>query len=406
MLASFPPVLAGTGSSGTAFTGNDTGTNDVVFTAGSGDSAWRFDVDTATFKPDEYIVTADAIVQEATGTALFNVVERSSANAGSARPAQGSLSRPAGSGYYITIDPIGNRYVGEKFAITGRTNLPEDAEMLVQVYSSSFKPTQKAQSGEFSGASGTVRASGEPAAVAALAPPRKDAGIVGTDAKIIRTGSVTLEVVDVAAAVESFQGLVAAQGGYLSSSTIQAAGSRHTGTVVLRIPQARFETTLSGVKSAGTVQYVSTQGEDVTEEYVDLQAQKKSYQVQLAQYYVLMKKAVNIADILAIQQQIDRVQTELDRLEGRLKYLDSRIELSTITISLQEPEPVHTEPGHNFVSAINRGIEGLFGLIDAIIITVITSLPFIVLAGLGLCIYQWRKGKRPVPVVPGPEELK
>jgi PGF-CTERM protein len=57
----------------------------------------------------------------------------------------------------ITIDPVGDRHVGDKFTITAQTNLAVDDEILVQVYSSSFKPTQKSQSGEFSGATGTVK---------------------------------------------------------------------------------------------------------------------------------------------------------------------------------------------------------------------------------------------------------
>ena len=57
----------------------------------------------------------------------------------------------------ITIVPIGDKHVGDKFTITAVTNLAVDDEILVQVYSSSFKPTQKSQSGEFSGATGTVR---------------------------------------------------------------------------------------------------------------------------------------------------------------------------------------------------------------------------------------------------------
>jgi PGF-CTERM protein len=57
----------------------------------------------------------------------------------------------------IAIDPIGDRHVGDKFTITALTNLAVDDEILVQVYSSSFKPTQKSQSGEFSGATGTVK---------------------------------------------------------------------------------------------------------------------------------------------------------------------------------------------------------------------------------------------------------
>jgi hypothetical protein len=425
--ACFPPVLAGTGSSVTGtdnrytvsagypvpilaevlssatddepdpdLTGaGDAGVPDLISPSGTGDRTWHFAVDTATFKPDEYIVTASAVIEEATGTALFNVVERSSANVNRAPEVQGTSSRPVTPGYYITINPIGDRYVGEKFTITGRTNLPEGAEMLVQVYSSSFKPMQKSQSGEFSGTTGTVRASDSSPAVAALSLLKKDAGVIGADTKIIKTGSVTLEVSDVAGTAGSIEALAVAQGGYLSSSTIQASGSRHTGTVVIRVPQARFGTTLAGVKSAGTVLFVSTQGEDVTEEYIDLNAQKKSYEVQLAQYYVLMKKATKISDIIAIQQQIDRIQTELDRLEGRLKYLDSKIDLSTITITIREPEPVHAETGHSFVSAINRGIEGLFGVIDAIIITTITFLPVLLLAGIGFILYRRRKGKQP-----------
>jgi PGF-CTERM protein len=57
----------------------------------------------------------------------------------------------------ITVDAIGDRHVGDKFTITAKTNLAVDDEVLVQVYSSSFKPTQKSQSGEFSGATGTIK---------------------------------------------------------------------------------------------------------------------------------------------------------------------------------------------------------------------------------------------------------
>jgi len=57
----------------------------------------------------------------------------------------------------IKIDPIGDRHVGDKFSITAQTNLAVDDEVLFEVYSSSFKPTQKSQSGEFSGATGTQK---------------------------------------------------------------------------------------------------------------------------------------------------------------------------------------------------------------------------------------------------------
>jgi hypothetical protein len=233
------------------------------------------------------------------------------------------------------------------------------------------------------------------APVPASTPADSGSGTLTPDTKIIKTAILTIEVDDVPGSVEFLKNLATQKGGYLSSTNVQKNyNNRLTGTVIIRIPAKEFETTLTGVQAIGTVKSVSTQGQDVTEEYVDLQAQKNSYQNQLAQYNEIMKKAVNVEDVITVQQQIDRVQTELNRLEGRLKYLDSRIDLSTITVNLQEPEPVGGETGHNFVSTINEGIAGFFGMIDAIIILVFTLLPLILLGGAGYAIYRWRKGRK------------
>jgi len=225
-----------------------------------------------------------------------------------------------------------------------------------------------------------------------------------TDTKIIRTASLTLEVPDVTGAAETLKGLVTAKGGYVSSTSIQkTSGNRLYGTVVLRVPASAFDDTLAGVKGIGTVRSVSAESDDVTEEYVDLVAQKTSYQNQLAQYNAIMKKAEKVDDVITVQQQIDRVQNQLDRLEGRLKYLNSRIDLSTISVNLQEPEPVGGETGHNFVSTVNEGIAGFIGMIDALIIILFTILPLIIIGGAAYGIYRWKKGKKPAAV---PAETK
>jgi hypothetical protein len=236
-------------------------------------------------------------------------------------------------------------------------------------------------------------APGAPVPVPTIAPTAGSGTV--TDTKIIKTAYITIEVKDVTGSVDTLRNLVTAKGGYLSSSSVsEGYNNRLSGTVVLRIPQAEFDNTLAGVKAIGIVKSVSTQGEDVTEEYVDIQAQKTSYQNQLAQYNEIMKKAVKVSDVIEIQQQIDRVQTELNRLEGRLKYLNSRIDMSTITVSLQEPEPVGGETGYNFVNTINEGIAGFFGMIDFIIILLFTLLPLLILGAIGYGIYRWRKGNQ------------
>ncbi len=70
------------------------------------------------------------------------------------------------------------------------------------------------------------------------------------------------------------------------------------------------------------------------------QAQRTALANQLAQYNRIMEMAENVSEILEVQTQIERVQVELDRINGRLKYLDNRVDYATITVTLQEPEPV------------------------------------------------------------------
>ena len=205
----------------------------------------------------------------------------------------------------------------------------------------------------------------------------------GVETKIIKTGFITIEVKDVTGSVDALKSLVIAKGGYLSSSRIsEGYNKRLTGTVVLRIPQAEFDNTLAGVKAIGIVRSVSTQGEDVTEEYVDLEAQKISYQNQLAQYNAIMKKAINVSDVIEIQQQIDRVQTRLNQLEGRMRYLNSRLDLATITVTLEEPEPVGGDTGINFIATINEAIDGFIGSVKAIIVVFAVLLPWIIILGI------------------------
>jgi hypothetical protein len=215
------------------------------------------------------------------------------------------------------------------------------------------------------------------------------------DQKLIYTGQVNLEVTDVPSSVESLKALAAAKGGYFASSTFSTQyNDRRIATVVLRVPAKEFESVLAGVKEIGTVNSLTTNGEDVTAEYVDLLAQKASYQNQIAQYNEIMKKSEKVEDIIKVQEQIDRVQTSLDRLEGRIRYLNNRIDLSTITVNLEEKEPVGGQQGHSFIRTINEGISGLVGMIDFLIVALLTLLPLIIVGAAGYGVYRYYQSKK------------
>jgi inhibitor of cysteine peptidase len=162
-------------------TGTETGTGIVAIQVPvttpdrtiSGGRSWQYNVDTAGFRPDEYIVKVTAITHDVTATALFNIL---SSPEGGVIPMQGTpgFQYPqTGEGeFFIMINPVGDHYVGERFAITGTTNLPAgDDEMLIEVVSSSFAPTAKTQTGEFSGATGTFHAGGGGSAGGSFSAP-------------------------------------------------------------------------------------------------------------------------------------------------------------------------------------------------------------------------------------------
>jgi len=216
-----------------------------------------------------------------------------------------------------------------------------------------------------------------------------------TGAKIIKTGQVTIEVPQVPAAIDQVRNIASSNGGYLSSSSVYASeNNRKTGYATLRIPADRFDAVMQALAPLGKVLSSSEDRSDVTEQYVDLSIQNESFHAQLDNYYRLMDKATAVEDIIKIQAQIDQITLQLNEVEGRLRYLNSQIDLSTITVNLQEPEPVGGETGYNIVTAVNDGIAGFFGMISAIIVFVFSVIPLVIVALAAYAVYRLYKGRK------------
>ncbi|MDG6256334.1 MAG: DUF4349 domain-containing protein [Methanomicrobiaceae archaeon] len=216
-----------------------------------------------------------------------------------------------------------------------------------------------------------------------------------SDAKIIRTASVSLEVSDFEGVLEELESIGARQGGYVSSSNagVPGTGSAHA-TVILRIPADRFDATMDHIRALGTVRSQTVNAQDVTEEYVDLQARIDALEHQYEQYSRIMEKAETVEDILRVQVEMERVQVEMERITGRLRYFDNRIDLATITVSLREPTPVGTGIGHDFAAVFNAAIEAFLFTVDAIIIVFFILLPLILVGGGIYGVYRVRKRKK------------
>lgn len=215
------------------------------------------------------------------------------------------------------------------------------------------------------------------------------------DQKIIRTARVEIEVQDVTATRDALQAIAAGYGGYVGSLSLDRySGDRLSGSLTMRVPSPAFEQALASVAALGTLKSQSVQAEDVTEEYVDLQAKRSALANQLLQYERIMEKAGNVSEILEVQEQIERVQVEIDRIDGRLKYLNNRVDYATITVSFREPEPVGAGGGPSVTSVINEGIAGFLAVAAALFILLLSIIPIIVLALVAYGAYRWWKGRK------------
>lgn len=233
-------------------------------------------------------------------------------------------------------------------------------------------------------------------------------GNPATDQKIIKNSQISIEVGNVTTSLDPLRNIATAHGGYLGSLSVNTQyRDRLYAVLTMRVPSSEFDSAITEIKLLGTLKSESLSADDVTEEYVDLQAQRTALANQLAQYNRIMEIAGNVSEILEVQTEIERVQVELDRINGRLKYLDNRVDYATITVTLQEPEPVGGGEGYSIVSVINQGIAGFLAVTAGLVIILISIIPLIILGAIAYLAYRWwRKRKEPVQKAPGEKEKK
>jgi hypothetical protein len=165
--------------------------------------------------------------------------------------------------------------------------------------------------------------------------------------KIIRNAELTLEVTAPQDAQRKISSIAESLGGFVVTSeskqrqTADGAKQEIEVSLVIRVPAAQFGAALDQVRNAGNrVIKEKITGEDVTEEFIDLEARIKTQKALEDQFLEIMKRANKVEDALEVQRQIAEVRTEIEKLEGRKRFLENRASLSTITVSLQTPTAI------------------------------------------------------------------
>lgn len=212
--------------------------------------------------------------------------------------------------------------------------------------------------------------------------------------KIIYTANLMIEVKDFQKTLNEIQNQVSDRGGYIVESNMYGDSEDEStnGQITARIPQNQFREFIQLVEDGSSeVLESSISGQDVTEEYIDLESRLKSKHVVEKRLLSFMEKAEKTEDLLTISEDLAKVQGEIEGITGQMKYLQNKSDLATVTIQIQEnnvkiSNELNTwgKTKQQFLESINFLINTLSGLI----VFLIGNLPTIIVLGLiGLVVF-------------------
>lgn len=210
---------------------------------------------------------------------------------------------------------------------------------------------------------------------------------VVTERKIIRNADLQLETDAPEQAQQKITAIAESKGGFVvesqqSNSDARAGTKRDTVTMNIRVPSEKFGETLEEIRKTANRTIVETvKSDDVTEEFIDIEAQLKAKKALEAQFLEIMKRANTVEDALEVQRELADVRGEIEKIEGRKRFLENQAALSTIKIRLQTPTTLTANSdgfGYRLKESFGNGFDAALNFILGLVSFVIAILPFLI----------------------------
>ena len=210
--------------------------------------------------------------------------------------------------------------------------------------------------------------------------------------KVIYTADLHIEVKSYQQTLQDIQEQVNELEGYIVESNMyeDEDGTSKQGHVRARIPQEKFEDFIDFVEDGSSkVIESSTSGQDVTEEYVDLDSRLTSKRVVEDRLLSFMEDAEKTEDLLQISSDLANVQEEIEEITGRMKYLDDQSDLATVSIHIQEMNTQLSSTGKDDLNTweqtkeqFMKSINFLISAFSSLFVFFIGNVPVFILIGI------------------------
>lgn len=228
-----------------------------------------------------------------------------------------------------------------------------------------------------------------------------NAGFTGNDVaaglnkKLIYKANLNMEVEDYGKAQTEIRNMVTMAKGYIIEFNENMSQYEEGGTFVLKVPAAGFSSFLNNLEKIEHASLQrSIQGQDVSEEYVDLEARLKAAQLLESQYIEFMKKATKSSDLVAFANELGAIQEKIEQIKGKIRYIDQNVSFSTVELRVyQTDESIAVKEKADQGPLMERASNALKGSLNAlsvmfqwIVVILAGALPILIGAGIILAI--------------------
>lgn len=156
----------------------------------------------------------------------------------------------------------------------------------------------------------------------------------GTETRMVtKHGSIEIEVEEIRSLDEKIRLIVKEKSGYVASSRLD---SRNRYYSELKIPSKELENTINTIAGLGKEESRNISTTDVTNEYIDTEAELKNLESLRTRMRELLARATTVEEILKVENELNRIQTRIDTISARLKSLNAQVELSTLNVTASE----------------------------------------------------------------------
>ena len=280
--------------------------------------------------------------------------------------------------------------------------------LLATACSAASSPTTQGRSSEGGAPAPAVDSAAGFSGNAASAPDKGGVPtvVVSGDRNLILTAKIDMRSKDPWATSDRVQAIASGLGGDVLNLTQSGTADTRSASLTIRVPSSRFGDALQQLKSLeGEIQTSGVSAQDVTDQFVDLQARLTAKQAEEQRYIAILNRANTIDEILKVDASLGSVRTQIEQLTGQINSIKQRTDFSTISMSISTLSALPgdtTSKAWDPAKTVGRALAALGAMLQVFADVVIWLIVFgwLPLLALALVIFATRMRRPAAPTAP------